>query len=187
MWLLEAATPRGHVLVCHGYYANRYQVLGMAEGLRTRGYDVLLFELRGHGSRPGPCTLGLKETEDALAILQWAQTRRGVAVSSVGVLGISMGAAVACHIALCAPQVRAVITDSGYARLLPVIWRAVWRRYHLPPWPCAWIAWWSVQLALGRRLSPWDPARLASQLYQPLLAIHSGADEQHPPLFGVGV
>ena len=76
VWRLEAAgAPRGRLLLFHGYFANRYQLLGLADGLRQRGYEVLLFELRGHGSRPGPCTLGLKEAEDAMAVLRWAADR----------------------------------------------------------------------------------------------------------------
>ena len=32
---------------------------------------MLLFELRGHGARLGPCTFGIKESQDARAILAW--------------------------------------------------------------------------------------------------------------------
>ena len=42
VWVLEAPSPRAQLLLCHGYYANRYQVLELADGLRRRGYEVLL-------------------------------------------------------------------------------------------------------------------------------------------------
>ena len=52
VWLLDTPSPRARLLMCHGFYANRYQVLEIAEGLRQRGYEVLLFELPNKSHRP---------------------------------------------------------------------------------------------------------------------------------------
>ena len=114
VWRLETPSPRARLLVCHGYYANRFQVLDLAEGLRRRGYEALLMELRGHGTRPGPCTFGLKESDDAQRILQWARTLDRDRLLPVGVLGLSMGAAVGCQLALREPAIRGVVVDSIY-------------------------------------------------------------------------
>ena len=184
VWILEARSPRARVLLFHGYYANRHQVLDLAGGLRARGYEVLLFELRGHGGRPGPCTLGTLEASDAHAILRWAASRDQARPVPVGLLGLSMGAAVACQVAVREPSVGAVVVDSVYSRLFPVLARSIWRRYHLPAIPWAWLTWWSVQLAVRRRLAPVDPAVLASRLLQPLLAIQGGEDRRVVPLLG---
>jgi pimeloyl-ACP methyl ester carboxylesterase len=184
VWLLAPPSPRGRILLCHGFYANRYQVLDIAEHLRRRGYEALLFELRGHGERPGPCTLGVRETEDALTALRWAAAREGAPRVPAGVLGLSMGAAVACQVAARAPEVRAVVTDSPYSRLFPVLRRAMTQRYGPSGIPWAWLMWWGVQLALGTRLAPRDPAALAPRLRQPLLAIQGGEDRRVVPLLG---
>ena len=184
VWVLEAPAPRARLLLFHGFYANRYQVLDIASRLRARGYEVLLLELRGHGERPGPCTVGIREAEDAHAVLQWAGTREGARPLPVGLLGLSMGAAVACQVAAREPSVRAVVVDSIYSRLFPVLARSIWRRYHLPAIPWAWLTWWSLQLALRRRLAPTDPAALAPRLRQPLLAILGGEDRRVVPMLG---
>ena len=181
VWALEPPTPRGCILLCHGFYANRHQVLGIAEGLRVRGYASVLFELRGHGQRPGPCTLGVKETGDALRVLHWARTRHSSAILPVGVLGFSMGAAIVCQVALREPEVKAVVADSIYSQLFPIIQHAVQHEYHLPMFPWAWLTWYTLQVILRTRLAATDPVAMAPHLHQPLLAIQGGEDRRVAP------
>ncbi len=183
VWRLSSPSPRAHLLLCHGYYANRHQVLELAHQLREHHYDVVLFELRGHGDRPGPCTLGIKERQDARVILEWL-TRDQSQALPIGVLGFSLGAAVLCQVVADHPRIRAVVTDSVYSRLFPIIQRVMWQRYHIPPFPLSWLTWWSVQIALCTRLGRLDPAALAPQLHQPLLAIQGGEDQRVPSALG---
>ena len=182
VWRFQTPSPRARVLICHGYYAYRYQVVDIAQGLRTRGYEIVLFELRGHGERPGPCTFGLKEAEDATTLLQWAKQLDHGVLLPVGVLGLSLGAAVVCHVASRESSVQAVVVDSIYSRLFPILQRALWQRYHLPTFPFAWVTWWGLQLALRRRLRSIDPVVLAPQLHQPLFAIQGGEDRRVVPM-----
>ncbi|MBI3321789.1 MAG: alpha/beta fold hydrolase [Candidatus Omnitrophica bacterium] len=184
VWLLEISSPRARIVICHGYSANRYQVVGIAEALRQRGYESILFELRGHGSRPGPCTLGLKETADVGAILTWSAQRDPSNPLPVGALGLSMGAAVMCQVAADYPEVRAIVTDSIYSRFFPVLRQALWERRRLPAIPWAWLMWWALQALLRRRLAAVDPIALAPNLHQPLLAIQGEEDHRAVPDLG---
>lgn len=184
VYRLAPERPRARLLLCHGYSANHTQLLGLAQRLCARGYESLLFDMRGHGDRPGPCTVGVKEAEDALMMLQWARQHDGPRPLPVGLVGLSMGAAVACQVALRNPEVRAVVGDSIYPRFFPVLRRAIGHRYHLPTVPLAWITWWALQATLGRRLAGCDPVAMAPQLRQPLLVIQGGADQRVPPALG---
>ncbi len=179
--LFETSSPRGRLLLCHGYYADRYQVVGIAEGLRERGYEVALFELRGHGERSGPCTFGVWETEDAIAVLEWWASRDPARKRAIGVLGLSMGAAVVCQAAARVPAIQAVVTDSVYGRFFPVLSQAIRQQYHLPAVPFAWVTWWCLELILRRRLASLDPCALAPRLRQPLFAIQGGEDQRVSP------
>ena len=184
VWRLDTPSPRARLLIFHGYHANRYQVLGIASGLRERGYESFLFELRGHGNRPGPCTFGLKEVEDARAVLEWMSRAATPRALPVGVLGLSMGAALACQVALRNAEVRAVVADSVYAHFFPIVAFSIKRRYRLPAFPWAWLTWWIVRLTVRGPRAALDPAAIASRMRQPLLAIHGGEDEVVPPSQG---
>lgn len=178
VWVLETPAPRGRLLICHGYYANRYQVLSLAHGLRERGYETVLFDMRGHGTRPGPCTLGIKESADAQMLLRWAQSRDGSHPLPLGAVGFSMGGAVVCQLASRMPEVRALVVDSIYSRLFSMLSCSIREQYHLPAIPWAWLTWWTVQLRLGRRLTAVDPVTLAPRLRLPLFAIQGGEDQR---------
>lgn len=184
VWIFGGESPRARLLLLHGYSANRLQVLDVASDLSTWGYEVLLFELRGHGNRPGPCTLGVKEAQDAKMVLDWVWRRDGSRHLPVGVIGWSMGGAIACQVAAQYPQVKAVVVDSVYSRLFPVLSRSIWFRYHLPAIPWTWVTWWCLQLVLRTRLARRDPVVLAPSLRQPLLAIQGGEDQRVAPVFG---
>ena len=175
-WRLKpSGIPQAHLLFFHGYYADRYQVLGIAELMRQRGFASWVMELRGHGQRPGPCTLSVKESDDAHSLLRWIQSNANDQQRPVAVLGFSMGACVALRLALITDEVAAVITDSAFSRLYPVIRSSIRKRYHLPGF-FSWLTWKSVCGVLAAYGGFLEPFAMAKQLRMPLLVIVPGAD-----------
>ena len=181
VWVLDAHDPSGVVVACHGYHANRLQLIGLADGLRQRGYTVMACELRGHGMRSHEaCTFGVNEVRDLNVVLAWLKRQPRLASQPVGLYGLSLGGAIACQAAARDSAYRAVVVDSAYARLFPILARAISTRYRLPIIPWAWITWVGVQVALGRRLSRLDPIIVARRSRAPLLLIHGGQDHTVP-------
>lgn len=176
-WCLTAPLPKGRVVMCHGYWADRFQILGIADALQARGYEVWLMELRGHGARPGPFTFGLKEAQDVNVVLAFAN-QGATGGLPVGLLGWSIGGMVMCHVARNNPEVRAVVLDSTYGEFFPVLARSMQRLYRMPPFPWVRLTWWALSLRLRQDLSRLDPLRLAPLLHQPLLAIQGQADRR---------
>lgn len=169
-------SPKGRVLLCHGYSASRAQIVGIGQGLCTHGYESVVMELRGHGARPGPFTFGVTETREIGIILRWLRTLDASSPLPLAALGLSMGGAIVCQAAARFSDIRAVILDSVYSRCFPIIRRTIRERYRLPGIPWAWVTWWALQLVLRTRLGARDPVALAPRLHQPLLAIQGGAD-----------
>ena len=180
VWVLDAREPRGVVVACHGYHANRLQLIEIADGLHQRGYTVIAFDLRGHGMRHEACTFGVNEVRDIGVILAWLRQQPRLASLPVGLYGLSLGGAIACQAAARYPVFGALVLDSTYARLFPILARAITTQYHLPAIPWAWITWLGAQVALRRCLSRLDPVVLARHSSVPLLLIHGAQDETVP-------
>lgn len=119
-WFVPVAkrTPHGVIVLCHGVDSTREGMLEDAALLHRHGYAALLFDFRGRGESGGSrCTLGYREVDDLLAAIGYVQARPDSRTLPLGVLGESMGGAVALMGTARCPAVRAVVAESAFARL----------------------------------------------------------------------
>lgn len=120
--------PAPTVVVCHGYRVSRAHLRPAAALEYKSGYNVLLFDFRGHGESEGVATSGgnaeVRDLEAALTVASYQpETLRGKII----IHGFSMGASIAL-LALPHPDVVAIIADSPYARLDDILRRLVHSR-----------------------------------------------------------
>jgi fermentation-respiration switch protein FrsA (DUF1100 family) len=99
-WLLPAAVEEAPwVLLCHGNGGNISHRLSYLRLLHRLPAHVLIFDYRGYGSSEGvPTEAGLYR--DARAAWDFLCRERGVDPSRIVLLGESLGAAVACALAV---------------------------------------------------------------------------------------
>jgi fermentation-respiration switch protein FrsA (DUF1100 family) len=179
-WLLPQGARSPAVLACGGYRGRRSDLLGIASYLWRRGFAVLLFDYRGHGDHAGePVTLGYRELEDARAALAFLRQR--LPGSPLGVIGYSMGAAIAIMVAAREPDVRAVVADSPFTSQREIVaWHA---RRKLGPLTEPVLALVDRQLykRYGYRFRDVEPLRDVVHLApRPLLVIHGSHDTVIP-------
>jgi pimeloyl-ACP methyl ester carboxylesterase len=115
--------PAPTIIICHGYRVNRTVLRPVAALEYKYGYNILLFDFRGHGESESRATSGgnaeIRDLEAALAVVrQQAETIPGKIV----IHGFSMGASVALLLDP-QPDVAAIIVDSPYARLDEILKR----------------------------------------------------------------
>ena len=96
-WFVPASGSDRVVLIVHGRNSNRTgddgQHVPHAAALVARGYNALLFDLRGHGESGGVrYTLGAAEQRDVLGAVAYLKSR-GFAPERMGFWSHSMGAA----------------------------------------------------------------------------------------------
>lgn len=177
-WLPRPETGRV-VIGCTGHRGAKHELLGIACGLWRAGSNVLLFDFRGCGeSDAATLSVGHHELLDVRAAVHFTRQHRPGA--QIGLLGYSMGAAVAILAAAADPSVGVVVADSAYAALRDIIAQA-YRRRRLPPGPLL-----GLSDALNRRRYGWSfaasrPLEVVGRIApRPLLIIHGGADTLTP-------
>lgn len=89
-WIPTTQTPKGIMLLFHGYSASKSSHLERAKVLRKLGYHTFLVDFRGHGNSEGfQTSIGYHEAEDVKRAYQYIRTYYDLPIS---LLGTSMGA-----------------------------------------------------------------------------------------------
>ncbi|HEY7161546.1 MAG TPA: alpha/beta fold hydrolase, partial [Acidobacteriota bacterium] len=104
------------ILICHGIRHDKRSGIRFVQYLLKEGYTLMLLDFRNHGESGGCITTyGYHEKEDLRAAVHYLR-KQGL-TGSLGVLGASMGAAVALQAAAGFDDIQALVLDSPFASL----------------------------------------------------------------------
>ncbi len=134
-WYVGATLGAPQVILVHGLSVSREadSALAIARDLHAADFGVLLFDLRAHGESGGiRMSGGDFEQEDLLGAVDWLVAESGA--PSVGVLGRSLGAAVAILAAAREPRIQAVVADSPFADVSDLIAQETASTLGVPEW-----------------------------------------------------
>ena len=183
-WYCPTPTKRRLIVLVHGMGGSRDEMARIGHDLHAEGYDVLLFDLRGHGLSDSslPSYMGGRRSEpaDLRAVLAWAN-RRGYSSDRVGWLGYSMGASTLLMEAAQNGNIRVAVLDSPFGNLPELLKTQLTQHSHLPSWfnPGILMA---ARLAYGVRTDNLVPLRSALQWgRRPMLLFH-GEDDSIVPV-----
>jgi fermentation-respiration switch protein FrsA (DUF1100 family) len=181
-WYLGHTDARDALVICHGFAMNRHELLDIAQELRARGHAVLLFDFRAHGTSEGlRSTIGLRETREIAAAVDFLQALPELAGRPIGVAGISMGAAAALLATARDPRIAAVAADSSFATLEEIAARGLRVFCRLPPFPFAPLILRFGELLTAERIRSHRPIdALAAIAPRPILLIHDETDQFVP-------
>lgn len=172
-WFIKNKHPHAKTLILlHGYPADKSNILPSTIFLHHT-YHLLYIDFRYLGESGGTfTTIGKNEILDLLAAIQYLHTQN---IHEVGIWGFSLGGAVALMTAPFAPEIKAIVSDSSYARLdwlsydyyrIPLLKYLLGELTRL----------WSL-LFLHDDIKAVSPAIAATKLRIPILLIHSKDDE----------
>lgn len=109
------SSPRGTVVLLHGYGLAQFSMLPWALRLSQDGWRSVLVDLRGHGKSTGrQIYFGIKETGDLSQLLDALAQDKKLA-EPVVVVAESYGAALALRWKTVEPRVRSVVAIAPYA------------------------------------------------------------------------
>ena len=111
------ATPRGTLVLLHGYRIAQFSMLPWAFRLAEDGWRCVLVDLRGHGESTGKrIYFTVKETNDINQLLDTLARDKELA-QPVSLMGESYGAVLALRMKTVDPQIHSVVAIAPYASL----------------------------------------------------------------------
>lgn len=179
-WWFPRPETKRVIIGCAGYRGSKSDLIGIGSAMWRAGFNVLLFDYHGHGAgRGAPVTLAYRELHDFFAALDYTQRR--IPQARIGVLGFSMGGAIAILGAAQRPEVRVVVADSPFATHHDVVSHNVQRVIRIPGQPFASISDYFLLRSAGYRGRDVAPIRVIDKLAgRPLLLIHGTDDDMIP-------
>ena len=181
-WWLEGGDDSPVIVVVHGSEGNRAypadRMLGIVKDLVIHGYNVLTFDMRGHGESDGEhISAGLYEKNDLLGATDYIRGR-GIE-DRIGILGFSMGAAVCLMTAPESEEIDAVVADAAYADVVSIIESEFAERSDLPGFFIP------IILSMTRTIYDVDfaaikPEEAVKETSVPVFIIHGEQDDMIP-------
>lgn len=176
-WYIPAAVHSDKaVLMLHGHTSNKDKMIEKYAGWLHQDFNLFIYDSRFHGESEGKITtLGYHERKDAAIALDKLKERCN---GAIGVMGESMGGAVAIGIAADKPEIKAVWSDCSFDSLHDAIApRAKNRNYPLPEY----VAFSVVKTASIRakaNLAKYDPIKgIKSIAPRPVYLVHGQDDD----------
>lgn len=171
------------VILASGYGDTQDQMLSIAEFLHHAGFGVLTYNSRARAASGGKyVTLGVLEQQDMISVVSYAANRADVDPTRIGVLGISMGGAVAILAAAKDKRISAVVDDSGFSDATRVIAASFEHFIHLPAFPFAPLTVMVADARAGINVNGVRPVDVIGEISpRPILIIHEANDAVVPP------
>jgi pimeloyl-ACP methyl ester carboxylesterase len=184
-WYIAGKSEAPTLIFVHGIGGVRSadNLVELASRVAAQGYGVLMFDLRCHGSSEGELiSAGYFERFDLLGAFDFL-VDRGLPPEHIGVLGVSMGAAVSVLAAADEPAICALVVDSPYARASDLIAQETASKTDIPEWmaPVFLPGVKILALALhGIDIGALVPEEAVRSLKYPILIIHGTGDTRIP-------
>ena len=114
-WWIPGIKGSAGIVLAPGYGMTRSDALSLAVVLHAEGFNILIYGQRGSSaSSKRSSTLGLKEAEDMLSVLQFIKDRPETDSTRIGIWGVDIGAYSALQAASSVPEVRAIALDGVF-------------------------------------------------------------------------
>lgn len=198
-YLPARAARRGVILFGLEFGSNRWAAVPYTTFLRTAGYDVFTFEMRGQGESPAPSSYAPLqwvteyEVTDFRTALTYLKARPDRHPRGIGFFGLSKGGSAGLIAAAGDDFVRCCVTDGAFASLGTMVpymkqWIFIyanvsWLAKILPTWYYSHLARRAirrVERSRGVRYHHLEAA-LPKLAPRPLLMIHGGGDKYIRP------
>jgi uncharacterized protein len=134
-WFIAPSRKNAIVLLTHGLFRTRVEMLSRAVALANAGYGALLYDSRNHGaSQKAIVSLGFHETQDVLGGVDYLQQRYQSAPQPPKpvLMGVSLGAVTTMRAAAQTSHYAALVLDSPFSSIRQTIVHHAWLFFNMP-------------------------------------------------------
>ncbi len=180
-WFAPAKTPSARtILFCHGWSANKGEILKATYGLAERGFNLLYFDFRHCGESEGKLlSVGYWEALDFDAIVAFLRALRPR--DRYGVYGMSMGGMVAFAGAARHGVFDAAVVECTFRSHDDAVGRYLRFQSGVPWFPLVPMIQFCLRVRIGGDLQAGSPESLAPAFKIPVLGISGAQDRMSPP------
>ena len=174
-WFIPVDGVRPAVIVLHGWGGNASLMLPLAEYLYQAGFHSLFLDARNHGHSEHDTFVSMPRfAEDLEAAADWMAAHERV--TSIGVIGHSVGAGAAILSASRSSRYAAVVSVSSFAHPGEMMREQMSRI----PAPVLTALLEAVQRTIGYRFETFAPRYRLPQVRVPVMLVHGGSDPVVP-------
>ena len=168
-----------YIIISHGYSDNRFGALKYAKMYLDLGFNIIVYDLRGHGLNEQTfCTYTARERKDLLAMIRDSR-QRWPDMTFFGLHGESLGAATSIAVLEEKPPVDFVVADCGFSEIESVMKTSL-HLMRLPSW-LVHVASLCAKLRFGWSYQDMRPIDSLKDNEIPILFIHGAQDAFIPP------
>jgi pimeloyl-ACP methyl ester carboxylesterase len=175
--LIQNTIPTNrYVIISHGYTDNRFGTLKYAKMYLDLGFNVIIYDQRGHGeNEPTFCTYSARERKDLQALVEDARARYEN-MTILGLHGESLGAATSVAVLQYKPEVDFVVADCGFSNIKEILMSGG----RLPGWMIDIVSL-CAKLRYGYSYGEMRPVDCLAENQVPICFIHGAEDTFIPP------
>jgi pimeloyl-ACP methyl ester carboxylesterase len=177
-WWLAGEEAQGHVILTHGWGANRRALLPLAPTLVAAGWNVLLFDVRNHGNSDEDSFASMPRfAEDIDAAIAWLNDTQGQ--YPIALIGHSVGAAATLLAASRRNDIAAVVSLSSFAHPADMMKRWLAEK-GIPFFPLGWYVLRYVEGVIGHPFDRIAPLESITRIHCSVLLVHGDSDTTIP-------
>lgn len=164
-----------YILISHGYTDNRFGAMKYAKMYLDLGYNIIAYDLRGHGeNEPTFCTYSARESRDLDALIRDSRSRYPD-MQVFGIHGESLGCATSIAVLRYKPEIDFVVADCGFSNIADVLAGGL-KASHVPGW-FVHVASLCAKLKFGYSYNDMRPIDSLKDNTIPILFIHGEKDD----------
>ena len=120
-----------YIIISHGYTDNHIGDLKYADTYLNLGFNVILYDLRGHGENEITfCTYSVREAKDLIELIKDTRQRYSP-IEKLGIHGESLGSATSIACLKYKPEIDFAVADCGFSEITSVMQMGL-KGMHLP-------------------------------------------------------